>query len=334
MPDRLIQIVVPTDRAADMRRLVQQHAQIDADGERNGDVEQIAVRVPAEEVEALLDPLESNFNHVPGFQAFVLSLEAVLPRPTVNKDDGVPEDETAKAKKSARIAREELYHDLKELTQPNRLFIVMVIVSTIIAAVGLSRSNATFVIGAMVLAPLLGPNMALALATTLGDEALAKVSLKTNLLGICIAAIVALVCGLLLDVDPQTTELASRTTVDFSDILIALAAGVAGALAFTSGVPASLVGVMVAVALLPPLVACVMLLVAGYPHAAGGTALLLCCNVISVNLAGVATFIVQGVSPRTWWDGERSKRMTRRAIAIWLTLLATAVALVWVSQVK
>ncbi len=332
MPDRLIQIVVPTDRAADMRRLIQQHAKIDPDGDRNGDVEQIALRVPAEEVEALLDPLESNFNHVPGFQAFVLSLEAVLPRPTVDKDVSETNDD-AKAKKSARIAREELYHDLKELTQPNRLYIVMVIVSTIIAAVGLSRSNATFVIGAMVLAPLLGPTMALALATTLGDEALAKVSLKTNLLGICIATIVALVCGLLLDVDPLTTELAARTTVDFSDILIALAAGVAGALAFTSGVPSSLVGVMVAVALLPPLVACVMLLVAGYPSAAGGTALLLGCNVISVNLAGVATFIVQGVSPRTWWDGERSKRMTRRAIAIWVALLATAILLVWISRV-
>jgi len=333
MPDRLIQIVVPSDRAADMRSLIGKYTKVDSEADHTADVEQIAVRVPAEEVEALLDPLESNFNHVPGFQAFVLSLEAVLPRPIEKKDESELEDESAKAKKSARIAREELYHDLKELTQPNRLFIIMVIVSTIIAAVGLSRSNATFVIGAMVLAPLLGPNMALALATTLGDEALAKASLKTNLLGIAIAAAVAVICGLLLRVDPHSSELASRCSVDFSDILIALAAGVAGALAFTSGVSASLVGVMVAVALLPPLVACVMLLVTGHGEAAAGTALLLGCNVISVNLAGVATFIFQGVSPRTWWEGERSKRMTRRAIAIWVALLATAIVLVWVSQI-
>jgi len=333
MSDRLIQILVPSDRAADLRKLIREHTKIEEAEKVADKIEQVVVRVPADEVEALLDPLESTFKQVPSFQAFVVSLEAVLPRPTEDVEHTKRVVEEEQEKKKARISREELYQDIKDLTQPNRLFFVMVIVSTIIAAVGLARNSTALVIGAMVLAPLLGPNMALALATTLGDEALAKISLKTNLLGILVAGAVALACGLFLDVNPADTEFASRTSVAFSDIIVALAAGVAGALAFRSGVSASLVGVMVAVALLPPLVACVMLLVAGHGQAAAGTALLLGCNVISVNLAGVATFIFQGVSPRTWWEGERSKRMTRRAIAIWVALLATAILLVWISRV-
>lgn len=333
MADRLIQIVVPADRIDDMRNLLQSKNGFAPDEALSSDLHQIALRVPAEQVEAVLDPIEANFNQVKGFQAFVLSVEAVLPRPNDDDAKPVPSAEEKKSKVT-RISREELYADLKELAKTNQHYIAMIIVSTIIAAVGLSRSNATIIIGAMVLAPLLGPNMALALATTLGDEALAKSAFKTNLLGIFIATIVALGCGLLLEIDPTNTEFASRCVVSEGDIVIALAAGVAGALAFTSGVPASLVGVMVAVALLPPLVACMMLLVSGHTSQAASTALLLGCNVICVNLAGVATFIFQGVSPRTWWDEERSKRMTRRALVIWLLLLATAVAFVWLSKTK
>jgi uncharacterized membrane protein len=54
----------------------------------------------------------------------------------------------------------------------------MVVLSTIVAAVGLARDNAAIVIGAMVMAPLLGPNMALSLATTLGDTKLAFRALR------------------------------------------------------------------------------------------------------------------------------------------------------------
>jgi uncharacterized hydrophobic protein (TIGR00271 family) len=112
----------------------------------------------------------------------------------------------------------------------------------------------------MVIAPLLGPNVALSLATTLGDGDLARTALKTNAVGIGLALALSVCLGLILAVDPNIHEIASRTEVSLSDVVLALVAGGAGALAFTSGVPAALVGVMVAVALLPPLVTCGLLL--------------------------------------------------------------------------
>lgn len=336
MAERLIQIVVPVDKAEQTRELIRRAGVVESRHDTSDAVHLFTVQVPAEQVEAVLDPVQAALGSVDGFHAFVLPVEAALPRPQE------PEEQTAggepaaaqAGRPSSRISREELYADLSGHARITRVFLAMVILSTIVAAVGLSRNNAAIVIGAMVMAPLLGPNMALALATTLGDTKLASRALRTTFASVLLAAFVAFVCGFLLTIDPTSTEIVSRTYVGPTDLVVALAAGIAGALAFTTGIPASLVGVMVAVALLPPLVICSMLLAAGYIGESLGALLLLLCNVISINLAGVATFLFQGVTPRSWWDAERSKRMSRRALAVWITLLVIVAALIFLSNLS
>src|SRR5690606_10060231 len=110
------------------------------------------------------------------------------------------------------------------------------------------------IIGAMVIAPLLGSNMALALSTTLGDLALMRRALLTSFAGIIVTVGISAAFGAFIYVDPKMPEIVSRLNIHFGDIAIALAAGCAGSLAFTTGVSVMLIGVMVAVALLPPLV--------------------------------------------------------------------------------
>lgn len=117
--------------------------------------------------------------------------------------------------------------------------------------------------------------------------------------------------------------------VNLEHIVIALAAGSAGVLAFTRGVPATIVGVMVAVALLPPLVDVGLLLGAGYMQLAVGAAILTVTNLICINLAGVLTFLVQGVRPRSWWEEKKAKKATRIAIAVWLALLVIFAVIIW-----
>lgn len=51
---------------------------------------------------------------------------------------------------------------------------------------------------------------------------------------------------------------------------------------------------------------------AGYPEKAFGAVLLFAVNVASVNLAGVATFLLQRVRPRTFWEAERAARARGR----------------------
>jgi uncharacterized membrane protein len=133
--------------------------------------------------------------------------------------------------------------------------------------------------------------------------------------------------GLLVAVDPAMPEIATRTKVGLSDIGLALASGASGALAFTTGISAAVIGVMVAVALLPPLVTCGLLVGAGHWAAAFGAFLLVATTVICVNLSGVVTFVLQGVHPHTWWEADRARRATRIAIGLWVGLLAVLVIL-------
>jgi len=100
-------------------------------------------------------------------------------------------------------------------------------------------------------------------------------------------------------------------------------------LAFTRGVPATIVGVMVAVALLPPLAAFGLLIGAGYLSLAFGAMILTLTNLICINLAGIITFLIQGVRPRTWWEAEKAKKASRTAIAIWFVLLVILAIVIW-----
>ena len=204
----------------------------------------------------------------------------------------------------------------------------MVALSTVVAAIGLHHNSLAVIIGAMVIAPLLGPNVALSLGTTLGDLSLLRQGLLAALAGIAAALAFSVLIGLLLEVDPTLSELASRTRLDASDIVLALASGCAGALAFTTGVSAALIGVMVAVALLPPLVTSGLLLGGGHPTLAMGAFSLFLVNLICVNLAGVTTFLVQGIKPTNWWEKDRAVKATRIAIALSVVLLVALAGMI------
>ena len=140
---------------------------------------------------------------------------------------------------SPRISREELYQQVNEGAQLTRTFVVLVALSAVVAAVGVDYNNVTVVIGAMVIAPLLGPNVALALATALGDMGLAKSAAKTNIVGILVALAIAIPIGFLIRVDPRVAEIQSRLHVQLKDVVLALASGSAGVLSITTGASAA-----------------------------------------------------------------------------------------------
>ncbi|HVU22947.1 MAG TPA: TIGR00341 family protein [Opitutus sp.] len=291
------------------------------------------VLVTAEAVEALLDRLSARYGSTEGFRAILLSVEAAIPRqeePEQSVDGSATAPEPPA--RPARISREELYAGINESSRLTVIFLVMVTLSTVVAIIGQIRNNMAVEIGAMVLAPLLGPNIALSLATTLADVELARRALKAAVAGFATALAISVLTAFVFAVDPASPEIASRTHVGLGDVGLALASGVAGALAFTSGVSAALVGVMVAVALLPPLVTFGLLLGAGHPHLAIQAGLLLLTNLICVNLAGVVTFMVQGVRPISWWEASRARTATRFAILLWAAMLLALVSALILSR--
>jgi len=123
--------------------------------------------------------------------------------------------------------------------------------------------------------------------------------------------------GYVYDISPEIHEIATRTQIGLSYFFLALASGCAGVLAFTTGVSSALIGVMVAVALLPPLTVFGLLLGSGHVSEAFGALLLFCVNIICINLAGVITFLSQGVSPRVWWQAEKARKAARLSVLLW-----------------
>jgi uncharacterized hydrophobic protein (TIGR00341 family) len=331
---RLLELTIPS---ADARRVPELlgdapviHLWMSEPGTATSDVRML---VDAQHVEGLSDQLVGHFGSQDGFRLIVLPVEATLPSVEPPAESEAAEAGVAEPDKGEplRISREELYEDLAEASRLTPVYAVMVALSTVVAAVGLQRGNVAIVIGAMVIAPLLGPNVALALACTLGDPGLVKRSLKAIGAGLAIGLALASALGVLLRIDPMAPELASRTQADFGDMVLALAAGAAGSLAFTTGVPAVVVGVMVAVALLPPLVVAGLLAGSGHWAPAMGALMLLATNVTCVNFAAVATFLVQKVRPRTWWEAERARKATRLAVTMWFIILAALLGLMLLS---
>ncbi len=275
--------------------------------------------VPSEETEKIMDLLESYFSEEEDYRIIVVPVEASIPRPEEKEKEDSP----------SRVSREELYASVSRSAELSNVYFFLIIVSSLVAALGLLYSNFIAIIGAMVIAPLLGPNIALALATTLADPELAKKSIKTIVSGLFLALITSFFIGLFLGVDPSAPEIALRTEVGFADIVIALTSGSVGVIAFASGYfLTSLMGVMVAVALLPPLVVLGMLLGSGLWSLALPAAILLMVNLICINLSGIATFIALKVRPRTWWEADKAKRASRLALFLWLTLLLILIFLV------
>ena len=324
---RMMELIAPPETASKARKIVEDKNIL---GIWNDNLEDgcavLRVLLDVEQTETISDTLSEKFGNVEGFRIMLFSVEATLPQPEIEEEENDSDD---KAQGPGRVSREELYSDVTDGSQLDPIYLAMVFLSTLVAGIGLILNDVATIIGAMVIAPLLAPNVSLALAATLGDLELGWRSLKANAAGLLLSLFVAYLMGLIFTIDPSSQEMISRTMVSLKHIIIALAAGSAGVLAFTRGVPATIVGVMVAVALLPPLVDVGLLLGAGYMQLAVGAAILTFTNLICINLAGVATFLIQGVRPRSWWEEKKAKKASRIALATWFILLLIFAVVIW-----
>lgn len=322
MPVRLLVLTVPAGSEARLDELLGEAAVVGRwrDERAGGWVVQAVVQ--AEESEELTDALEQAFEGGDGFHVALVPVEALLPEPEVEE----PEEEE---KPQPRISRAEIHSEVVEELGVTGVFVTMTAISALVAAIGMLRDSTPVVIGAMVIAPLLVPNMALAVATVLADGQLARRALLASVSGFGVALALAAAVGALVEVDPGVPALAARSEIALSDLALAVAAGVAGTLALTGGLSGAVIGVMVAVALLPPLVATGLYLGEGAWREAGRAALLTAANVIGINLAAVATLAVLGVRPRRFWEAERARKGTLLAVAVWVLLLVALGVLFW-----
>ncbi len=299
---------------------------------------EIQALLKAEGNEPVLDALESRLADREGFRMTLLPVQATVPRIESEEEEepgpAEPSDQDENdegAWASARINREELYTTVSDSVETTLFYVTMTVLSAVVASAGILMDDVAVIIGAMVIAPLLGPNMALSFAITVGDVQMGRQAFRTSAAGAAVALGVALLLGLLLPVDPTSPEIASRTQVGFGNVALALAAGAAGVLSLTRGVAAGIVGVMVAVALLPPLAVAGLLMGDGSWELGLGAVLLVVANVACVNLAGIVTFLLQGVRPLSWWEEEGARRAALLAATAWAVVVLALLAVVWLT---
>jgi len=329
MAVRFIEAFMPADRLELARSSVSSLDTLSIWWEKLSDEQaQLHILVEAERSEEVTDRLRTALADS-GEELRIVSLpvESSIPAPEetqkLNRKPG-----SILHRKMHRVSREELYADVQEMMRTSWPNIVMTILSAVVCAVGLARSSVAVIIGAMVIAPLLGPNVGLALGVTLGDFGFILRALKENILRIGSALLFAVVVGIIFQIDPQVSEIVSRTSISYTDIVIALAAGAAGALALSTGAPATLIGVMVAAALMPPLVVIGMLITLGNYSGALGAFQLLAVNLISINLAGVLTFLAVGIRPGSRDEVSKARILSTLAVIVWIILLAALTALI------
>ncbi|MEM9530094.1 MAG: TIGR00341 family protein [Pseudomonadota bacterium] len=235
----------------------------------------------------------------------------------------------ATGKPSAKMmTREQLFSEVRQGCQLDVNYVMLVILSTVVAAIGLLENNVAVIVGAMVIAPLLGPNLALSLGAVLGDKRLITEALISGNAGVAIALVLSMGVGYFWPADILSSEVLSRTHIGLDGMTLALAAGAAGVLSLTTGLPSVLVGVMVAVALLPPTVVVGMTLGRGLLDHAFGAALFLVANVVCVNLAANLVFVARGLRPRTWIEQRRARQSRLLSVAFWVASLGVLIAIV------
>lgn len=322
---KLIEVITDARNHEPVTSIARQHdSEVNWVGPADGEGRQlIRLLVSDEERQSVLDALQGLLDE--SSKILVLPLEAVLPRKE-------PEPSDQEAKETITTTREELYNNVVKNAYLDSTYILLVFLSTVVVAIGLLEDNVAVVIGAMVIAPLLGPNMALALGAALGDMALMWKATKTTIVGIVLALLLSIVIGFLYPLNLGSHELMARTDVGLDSVVLALASGAAAVVSLTTGLASVLVGVMVAVALLPPTATLGLMIGAGQPKLAVGAALLLAVNIVSVNLAAKVVFWVRGVKPRSWLEKQKANQSMVTYMVIWVISLLVLLVVIFIRK--
>lgn len=283
----------------------------------------VRMLVPDESRQALTDSLQDLFKGDPDARIVIQPVDTVLTRDTPAR-----QDEELRQARAIAATREELYSEITKGARLDVNYLVLSILSTIVAAIGLLEHNVAVVIGAMVIAPLLGPNIALAFATSLGDRALIWQALKTDAAGLGLSLLLAILIALIWPVSFDNPELMSRTDVGLGGVVLALASGAAAVLSLTTGLSSTLVGVMVAVALLPPTATMGMALGSARWDLASGALLLLAVNIVCILLSAKLVFLIKGVRPRSWTERNRAKQSMALYLLLWALLLVILIGVI------
>lgn len=322
MQPKIIEIIAAGGHADTLAAIAEEADVLDCQVMPIEDGQRVLVRIltGAGERQSLVDTIQRQLSADSAWRLTILPVDGILP--PIEED---PDELEARRSQNLTATREELYGVVAGGAVIDRNFLLFVVLSTMVAGIGLVVDNVAVVIGAMVIAPLLGPNLAFAFGAALGDLGLMGRALRTSLLGLSIAVLSCAGFAALTGGALDSGELLARTRVGYGDVVLALASGAAAALSLTTGLSTALVGVMVAVAILPPAATAGLMIGGGRLDEGLAAAMLLAVNLICVNLAAQIVFVAKGIKPHHWLERKNARQSTAISTAVWATLLGGAI---------
>lgn len=191
-----------------------------------------------------------------------------------------------------------LFISLRKDAQIDSTFVVLMILSTLLATIGLYLGSTAVIIGAMILAPLMAPIVSLAMGLLRQESELIRNSGVKIATGILIALAASTLITLAFPHKPITNEMQARLNPSLLDLAVAIVSGIAAAYSMSyREVIQSLAGVAIAVALVPPLSVAGIGIGRGDLYFFLQAFLLFTTNLVGIALAAVFTFRVLGYSP-------------------------------------
>jgi len=271
-------------------------------------------RIPDDQVNDAIEKLKSRGVGVEYGFIDILDLKATLPREVEEVSD-------TKIQRDASLAVEEIYESVKKQASLSFDFIAFTILAAAMAGFGLITNNTTVIVASMLLSPLMGPMLGVALGYVVRDRALFVKGTRNELISLALSFTVGIVLALvsyalgssdfvaLIENDMAAspiilTEITRRAGFNGWDIGIAIISGPAVAVSVTKGDMSSLVGVAISAALMPPAVNAALMIMLGGMHASAtliqigiGSLMLLGMNIILIDLAAIVMFRIKKLTP-------------------------------------
>lgn len=232
--------------------------------------------------------------------------------------------ERARKAGSSSNPLEAITQRLDKYLRPSLDILVMTLLATVVALAGLFLNNVAVIIGGMLISPLVGPINAVSVNASLGRirqlvtaELLVLILIGTSIVASALIAYTGshfIVLGF-------TSEILSRSSVSVLDVVIALILGIAAGLALVTELPEALVGVAVAVALVPPAAVSGIGLALGRTGVFVGALLLTLTSLYGLNAGGVMLLILKGVTPRKYYEKAQARKYRIYALFAFLTIL-------------
>lgn len=211
-------------------------------------------------------------------------------------------------------------------------FLAYAVVSGVVVWIGLYTNTIYLLIAAMLISPLAGPAMNVAVASARGDGHLLRRGLLRYLAALLVTVATAAALSFAFQLRTATGLMVDISDLSITAALLPLSAGVAAALNLVQSENSSLIsgaaaGMAVAASLAPPAGVLGMSVALSQWGMAGNTLFLLGLQLVGINLGGAITFRLFGLSSR----GARYERGKRWVFPVALALTsALVVALVGV----